>query len=457
MGASASVEFDPLPMSPSQVKETIPATVKDFEEFKKVIDTFGTLRRLEGYETAIQMYETLKKDADPSWSFYEKVYPSIVRFATAEGDSRFTLLRACKASSSPSVETGNVSRQKCLTVIANAVLGNIQNFTEGTRERKFGGLSLEAISGRRHTKVAPQRLLCFWDLFDQAAGWSDETLKEEIEVTRGWSRLADSSLKLPSAVQLPHGSSEIQWTSLDIPLVPVEAKRGGEEAVVVHEGAMEDAPPGAFVDFANMQLHIGCVIPSATQEEVLFSACPELFCSLINVERLEDNEVVVFRNVKRVCAYKGYAESFQYDGKYEGPRMIEEVLAIDACECDHFTQYNVLRDLGKAALGFGLCEEKDISSGAWGCGIFGGDRHFKFIQQLCAARATGKRVHFSSFRNAEMKTDLQDILARLGRLGVTVGCACEWLLECEAASVGQEGGPSFREFLLQKIVAMESN
>ena len=40
---------------------------------------------------------------------------------------------------------------------------------------------------------------------------------------------------------------------------------------------MEEPEAEAFVDFANRDLHIHQVIPSATQEEVLFSCCPEAF------------------------------------------------------------------------------------------------------------------------------------------------------------------------------------
>ena len=45
---------------------------------------------------------------------------------------------------------------------------------------------------------------------------------------------------------------------------------------------LEELGSEAFVDFANQDLHIHCVIPSATQEEVLFSCCPEAFVGAVH-------------------------------------------------------------------------------------------------------------------------------------------------------------------------------
>lgn len=57
------------------------------------------------------------------------------------------------------------------------------------------------------------------------------------------------------------------------------------ERTIVHDGLMEavmlssDRP--AFVDFANKNLHIHQVIPSCTQEEILFSCAPSCFVSML--------------------------------------------------------------------------------------------------------------------------------------------------------------------------------
>lgn len=53
--------------------------------------------------------------------------------------------------------------------------------------------------------------------------------------------------------------------------------------IKLHDDVMEEhagEAGGAFTDFANKRLQIHRIIPSCTQEEVLFSCCSELFVTL---------------------------------------------------------------------------------------------------------------------------------------------------------------------------------
>ena len=55
----------------------------------------------------------------------------------------------------------------------------------------------------------------------------------------------------------------------------------------------------------------------------------------------------------------------------------------------------MLRDVQKAALAF--AGQPVVSTGRWGCGVFGGTPAHKFVQQLVAAMLSGSQIHFSTF------------------------------------------------------------
>jgi len=188
-----------------------------------------------------------------------------------------------------------------------------------------------------------------------------------------------------------------------------------ETDIFVHDKAMESSKAGTFVDFANSQLHIGRIIPSLTQEEILFSCCPELFIGLLFVETLADNEVLVIKNVVRFSEYSGYMRTFNFLGFYDvnGAQRCSNILVMDAVFEKHFDSQNILRDINKAFLGFSACGTPTISTGQWGCGIFGGDPTLKFIQQVLAARSAGVRLDFSTYRNAQRMEDFRQIIRAL--------------------------------------------
>ena len=180
--------------------------------------------------------------------------------------------------------------------------------------------------------------------------------------------------------------------------------------VFVHGDRMEDVHPcSALVDFANRDLMIHEVIPSATQEEILFSCRPELFVSMLLIPRLRNHEAAVFRNARAFVDYTGYSFSFQVKGllpvdpspatepALRRPDTCSDVVAIDAVVNFgnmQFTATALHRDINKAYVGYAGCfaspftvpdpvgqrleEEKQppqeqirpcLSSGLWGCGV----------------------------------------------------------------------------------------
>ena len=89
--------------------------------------------------------------------------------------------------------------------------------------------------------------------------------------------------------------------------------------ISVHTGGMESLDAAYFVDFANRFPGYKSIIPSATQEEVLFCMVPELQpCSLF-CEAMTAGEAIIIRNVRRVSAYSGYLGTFRWEGFWRGP------------------------------------------------------------------------------------------------------------------------------------------
>jgi poly(ADP-ribose) glycohydrolase len=157
----------------------------------------------------------------------------------------------------------------------------------------------------------------------------------------------------------------------------------------------------------------------------LVSCCPEAFLSILVCETLEDDEIVILRGCKRFVDYSGYADTFAYKNPYheQNPNHIQDILVMDACYSGQFTRKNIDRDLGKAWAAFDKSRDEIIVTGNWGCGVFGGDLIFKFLQQLCAAMILGdhfKRLDYSAYHDERLASILKDLLDKLEKKKKTV-------------------------------------
>lgn len=123
-----------------------------------------------------------------------------------------------------------------------------------------------------------------------------------------------------------------------------------------------------------------------------------------------------------LCAHST-ADSFRYAGPLAPQPRPAVVLAIDALQANHFARS--LRDIAKAYVGFAACSRPTISTGKWGCGVFGGDTSHKFLQQLAAAQVAGRELHYSSYGNREEQARYQELAALVAARRPTLG----WLLE----------------------------
>ena len=202
------------------------------------------------------------------------------------------------------------------------------------------------------------------------------------------------------------------------------------EDVLVHTAGMDTEALCAYgvVDFANRDLHVGCVCASATQEEVLFSTRPELFAALCVVDRLGDSDVLVLNGAPALCVTAGHLATFRYAAPVDdadaahafAAQTDRPVYAIDAVTGDQFSRAAVLRDYTKAFVAFSHARAHapahapvTVSTGSWGCGAFGGDRLLKFLQQVLAARAAGITLAYSALNDPRYASQLQDAVDRL--------------------------------------------
>ena len=167
--------------------------------------------------------------------------------------------------------------------------------------------------------------------------------------------------------------------------------------VTLHSGGMEEPAADAFVNFANAVFGYGEFIASCTQEEIIQVCCPEFNVGMFFIGKMRPDEVIVVHNCRRYSSYRGYLHTFEYTGPWLGASEVQSILTIDACTSSHFSELQVLRDVQKAVLAFECCEGQVISTGRWGCGVFGGTPAHKFAQQLVAAALAGVKLEFSTF------------------------------------------------------------
>lgn len=147
--------------------------------------------------------------------------------------------------------------------------------------------------------------------------------------------------------------------------------------------------------------------------------------AILVCDTLLPNEIVILRGCKRFVEYCGFNETFLFVGPYidSNPNRIQDILVIDASPNEQFLRKNMDQDLNKAWAAFAKANNQIIVTGKWGCGAFGGDPIFKFLQQLCAVSIQTdkiKRLDYSVSGDRQLLTQLKDLADQLESKGKTV-------------------------------------
>ncbi|UJR36602.1 hypothetical protein I4U23_029322 [Adineta vaga] len=176
---------------------------------------------------------------------------------------------------------------------------------------------------------------------------------------------------------------------------------------------IEDINGVLQVDFANKYIGGGVLGNGCVQEEIRFSICSEMLVSLLICERMEKNECIRLIGCERYSSYKGYSNTFKFDGDYRDAtpkdnwgRKWCHLVAMDAIYFGKkSTQYDMRcaeRELTKAYASFRSQDDETffntaIATGNWGCGAFNGDRQLKAIIQLMAASEARASLIYAAF------------------------------------------------------------
>lgn len=183
------------------------------------------------------------------------------------------------------------------------------------------------------------------------------------------------------------------------------------------EDSLLGLPHGAAVISANKNVGFG---RTASQEEMVVGASPELCVVVLITPTLQDDEVLVVLGAQQMICMTGYGRDAHLSKVLEldRPDIINSipykwrertVLFMDALELDSFDTSeltpdllpgNVDRELRKAYTAFSSARNSDgqafevVVTGLWGCRSFRGNSQIKTIIQWLAASLAGTKLYF---------------------------------------------------------------
>jgi hypothetical protein len=191
----------------------------------------------------------------------------------------------------------------------------------------------------------------------------------------------------------------------------------------------------AIVDFANADIGGGVLRKGSAQEEILFLTRPECIVSMLICPRMQNNEVIFIEGSEKLGESKGYSNTLAFESGYivdttekdSSGSIKSVVIAMDAIDNRYsptlqFTKSGFIRDLNKAANGFigTSVQLREIYTGAWGTGVFKGNKDLKFLQQLLAASDVSEvRITFS-FEGSRYQHFNEEFVKRSARVGQVV-------------------------------------
>ncbi|CAF4059678.1 unnamed protein product [Rotaria sp. Silwood1] len=231
------------------------------------------------------------------FDFYNDLLPIIAKWA-----SDHTQIKSIEPLQAGQTSSVTYTAAQARYILANAFFLNTKP--------GYGNLDLNELYNSLSNDLAIERIRCLIEYFRLSSMQNDD--------------------RLISIERYTYGHELPDWSK--------QKKLIESSKIHITTNRMEDVSEAqGFVDFANRSIHIHRIIPSATQEEVLFSCCPEAFLSILVCDTLRDDEIVILRGCKRFIDYGGYGDTFYYKGHYheQNPTYIQDILILDACYFDY--------------------------------------------------------------------------------------------------------------------------
>jgi poly(ADP-ribose) glycohydrolase len=177
------------------------------------------------------------------------------------------------------------------------------------------------------------------------------------------------------------------------------------------------------MDFANRSIGGGVLGRGCVQEEIKFSVYTELIGVMILLllllggkGELKDCEGLLVEGVSRYSITEGYGrQSFKFVSPCDRRQIRQNVLVLDAKDysftdspLSQFTMKEINREILKLSAGLSLLttttttthsvQKRELVTGNWGCGAFGGNVQLKSLLQLmCAAEYGVDSVVYFTF------------------------------------------------------------
>jgi len=329
-------------------------------------------------------------------------------------------------------------------ILANAFLGNINQDPVRNRKEHGGGLNLLSFF-RSPGNIGVQKICCLIQYFISS---DPRILNPGMVTDDDEDKMYDNYMDLSNPRQRKVVFQKISLTdekflrvlqkTSGTPSIPRgDASDGGdissrsfEDRTVVHIDAMEIATADAFVNFANANFGYGKFIHSCTQEEIVQVCCPEMNVGMLFYGLMDDDTVILTHNVRRFSKYSGYLRTFAFNGQCDfNDYKDQTIITMDALFCKQYTDKGNLRDTKKAYMAWKATldwhvqhdgekqhEPIQISTGQWGCGMFGGIAAHKYLQQVIAAQLVNcgcldgnVQLLYSSFHDMALKNSLEKL------------------------------------------------
>jgi len=350
-------------------------------------------------------------------SIFQKVFPFIASMALKVHEL-FTEPPVLLLQQNP--QTIYLTQKQCCCLLSLAFFDALPD----TPPREMNGI----FTFNFWLKSEPRKLKCLLNYFKRLQG--------RAESNEDW-----GTLRISFTRKVVSSEKSLSQNSLCQSNEPLRTFR------VSNSGVIEDAQGMLQADFANEFIGGGVLCMGCVQEEIRFTINPECLVSLLLCERMEDNEAIVIVGAERFCNYKGYAESFDYDGDFvdetgidDQGRIDTQIVAFDAvpvfgATIEEVQEKRLLRDMQKLYCALKYDENVDgqytsplkpFATGNWGSGAFGGNPQLKSLMQWGIASLTGREVAYFPFNDPRMER-LEDIVNICVQKQITVGKLFEWL------------------------------